>query len=75
MEKLRLVIVYTHFYSDPNEDEDEEEMKVNRSISNGQIFEKLMEKVKNVSDIISYKDLRIKYFNSYSNANNNKKKK
>lgn len=70
-----LVIVYTHFYSDPNEDEDEEEMKVNRSISNGQIFEKLMEKVKNVSDIISYKDLRIKYFNSYSDANNNKKKK
>ena len=50
-------------------------MKVNRSISNGQIFEKLMEKVKNVSDIISYKDLRIKYFNSYSDANNNKKKK
>ena len=70
-----LVVVYTHFYSDPNEDEDEEEMKTQRSISNGKIFEKMMEKVKGVSDVISYNDLKIKYFNSYSEANNNKKKK
>lgn len=70
-----LVVVYTHFYSDPNEDEDEEEMKTQRAITNGEIFEKIMEKVKNVSDIISYNDLKIKYFNSYSDANNNKKKK
>ena len=70
-----LVVVYTHFYSDPNEDEDEEQMKAQRSISNGEIFEKIMEKVKGVSDVISYNDLKIKYFNSYSEANNNKKKK
>ena len=70
-----LVVVYTHFYSDPNEDEDEEEMKTQRSISNGKIFEKMMEKVKGVSDVISYNDLKKKYFNSYSEANNNKKKK
>ena len=70
-----LVVVYTHFYSDPNEDEDEEEMKTQRSISNGEIFEKMMEKVKGVSDVISYNDLKKKYFNSYSEANNNKKKK
>lgn len=69
------VVVYTHFYSDPNEDEDEEEMKTQRSISNGEIFEKIMEKVKDVSDVISYKDLKIRYFNSYSEPNNNKKKK
>lgn len=70
-----LVVVYTHFYSDPNEDQDEEEMKTERSISNGEIFEKMMEKVKNVSDVISYNDLKIRYFNSYSEPNNKKKKK
>ena len=70
-----LVVVYTHFYSDPNEDKDEEEMKVQRTISNGEIFETIMEKVKGVSDVISYNDLKKKYFNSYSNADNNKKKK
>ena len=70
-----LVVVYTHFYSDPNEDEDEEQMKTQRSISNGEIFEKMMEKVKGVSDVISYNELKIKYFNSYSEANNNKKRK
>ena len=69
-----LVIVYTHFYADQNEDIDEEEMKVQKAISNGEIFEKIMEKVKKVSDVISYNDLKIKYFNSYSNASNNRKK-
>ena len=70
-----LVIVYTHFFADPNEDEDEEDMKKSRSISNGQIFEQIMEKVKGVSDVISYNDLKIKYCNSYSEAKNNNKKK
>ena len=69
------VVIYTHFYSDPNDDLDEEEMKVKRTKSNGEIFEQIMEKVKNVSDVISYNDLKIKYFNSYSDADNNKKKK
>ena len=70
-----VVVVYTHFFSEPNEDEDEEEMKAQKTISNGEIFEKIMEKVKDVSDVISYKDLKIRYFNSYSEANNKKKKK
>ena len=70
-----LVLVYTHFYLDPNEDEGEEEMKESRSVSNGEIFESLMEKVKGVSDTISYKDLKIKYCNSYSEPKNNKNKK
>ena len=69
-----LVIVYTHFFADLNEDEDEEDMKKSRSISNGQIFEQIMEKVKGVSDVISYNDLKIKYCNSYSVAKNNKMK-
>ena len=34
-----------------------------------------MNKRKDFSDVISYKDLKIKYFNSYSVANNDKKKK
>ena len=34
-----------------------------------------MEKVKGVSDAISYNDLKIKYFNSYSISSNTKKKK
>ena len=66
-----LALIYTHFYSDPNEDEDEESMKESRRVSNGEIFEKLMEKVKGVSDPISYNDLKIKYCNSYSEAKNN----
>ena len=70
-----MALVYTHFYSDPNEDEDEESMKKSRSVSNGEIFEKLMEKVKGVSEPISYNDLKIKYCNSYSEAKNNNKKK
>ena len=70
-----LVVVYTHFYADPYADDDEEEMKVKRTISDSEIFEKIMEKVKDVSDVISYKDLKARYFNSYSEASNNKKKK
>ena len=48
-------------------------MKESRSVSNGEIFESLMEKVKGVSDTISYKDLKIKYCNSYSQTNNKNK--
>lgn len=70
-----LVIVYTHFYVDQNEDLDEEEMKAQKAISNGEIFEKIMEKVKKVSDVILYNDLKIKYFNSYSEATNKKKER
>lgn len=69
-----LVIVYTHFYSDPNDDDDEEEMMKKRTITNSEIFNTIMDKVKEVSDVISYDDLKKKYFNSYSIATNNKKK-
>ena len=34
-----------------------------------------MKKVKEVSDIISYNELNKKYFNSYSDANNNKRER
>ena len=70
-----LVIVYTHFYADPNEDDDEEEMMKKRTITNSEIFNTIMDKVKEVSDVISYDDLKKKYFNSYSKVTNNNKKK
>ena len=70
-----LIVIYSHFYVDPNEDEDLENIIKSRSESNGAIFETIMEKVKEVSDPISYQDLQKRYFNSYSIANNNKKKK
>ena len=49
-------------------------MRQSRDESNGIIFSKLMDKVKNVSDVINYKDLRIKYYNSYSPVKNEKQK-
>ena len=70
-----LVIIYTHFFVDPNDDDDEEEMMSKRSITNSEIFNTIMDKVKEVSDVISYDDLKKKYFNSYSIASNNKKQK
>ena len=50
-------------------------MRINNDYTFPKIFKELMEKVKLVSDVISYDDLKIKYFNSYSEATNNKKKK
>lgn len=58
------IIIFTHYYHDPDGD-DEKEMKEARDKSNGEIFKKLMEKVKDVSNVINYKDLNIKYFNSF----------
>ena len=60
-----IIIIFTHYYHDPDGD-DEEEMKVARDKSNAAIFEKLMEWVKEVSDIIDYSQLSTKYFNSFS---------
>ena len=55
-----------------------EQIKTRRSIYDAEIIKKIMEKVKDVSDVIPYNDLKIKYFNIYPIypfANNNKKKK
>ena len=70
-----LVVIYTHFFADADEDKTEEELKQERDVSNGELFSKLMEKVKKVSLPISYNDLQKKYFNSHSDPNNEKKKK
>ena len=68
-----LIVIFTHDYADPNGDSPEE-MKQIRAESNGEIFCKLMDRVKNVSDIIEYKDLKVKYYNSYSPVRNERQK-
>ena len=60
-----LVVIFTHHFADPDGD-DIEEMKNNRDKSNGEIFTNLMNKVKKVSDVIDYKELKTKYYNSYN---------
>lgn len=69
-----IIILFTHYYSDPNGD-NEEEMKKSRAESNKKIFSKIMEKVKNVSDEINYDDLDIQYTNLYFPTKNDKQKK
>ncbi len=53
-----LSIIYTHFYPDPDDDKTEEEMMEERTISNSEIFSELMEKVKKVSQVITYQELK-----------------
>ena len=52
-----LIIIYSHYYGD-EDGESKEEIKELRDESNSEIFSKLMEKVKNVSDVIEYKNLK-----------------
>ena len=68
-----LIVIFTHHFSDPIGDTTEE-MRKSRDESNGIIFSLLMKKVKNVSDVIDYKELRVKYYNSYSPVKNEKQK-
>ena len=59
-----ILIIFTHHYCDPNGDT-LDEMKNDKDSSNKELFAEIMEKVKNVSDVINYNDLKTKYFNSY----------
>jgi len=59
-----IIIIFTHYYHDPDGD-DENEMKEARDKSNWEFFKNLLENLKDVSDVINYKDLNIKYFNSF----------
>ena len=68
-----LIVIFTHHFADPDGDT-ENEMRENRDKSNGKIFSNIMDKVKEVSDVIDYKELRVKYFNSYSPVKNDKQK-
>lgn len=59
-----IFIVFTHYFADPDGD-NEEEMKKIKDQSNRKILGQIMNKVKQVSDVINYNDLTTKYFNSY----------
>jgi GTPase Era involved in 16S rRNA processing len=68
-----VLVIFTHYYQDPNGD-DVEEMKKEKDSSNKDILMQIMEKVKNVSDVISYDELQTTYFNSYWPLKEEKKK-
>ena len=69
-----IVIIFTHYYGDPNGDT-KEELKKEKEKSFSEIIETIMNEVKNNSNIIKYKDLNIKYFNFYSIKKQNHQKK
>ena len=69
-----LIVTFTHYYKDPNEDVSLEEIRNSRDQVNEIIFSKLMEKVKEVSDPISYKEIKVRYYNSYSPVKNDKQR-
>ena len=60
-----IFVIFTHYFADPDGDTPEE-MKRIKDNSNRIILGQIMDKVKNVSDVIDYNDLVTKYFNSYS---------
>ena len=68
-----VLVIFTHYYQDPDGD-NVEEMKKQKDSSNKEILIEIMEKVKNVSDVISYNELQTKYFNSYCPVKNEKQK-
>ena len=52
-----IIIIFTHYFSDYDE-EDEDVMRNNRDKLNCEIFSSIMNKIKNVSDIIDYKEIK-----------------
>jgi GTPase Era involved in 16S rRNA processing len=68
-----LVIIYTHYYYDPNEDYPEE-IRRSKEETNSKLFSDLMQNIKNISDVIDYRALKIKYYNSYSPVRNEKQR-
>jgi predicted GTPase len=68
-----VLVIFTHYFQDPDGDT-VEEMKKEKDSSNKEILMQIMEKVKNVSDVISYNELQTTYFNSYWPLKEEKKK-
>ena len=69
----RIIFIFSHYYGDSIGDS-AEEMKMRKSEILSQIFEKIMNKVKNVSDPIKFEKLNCKYINIYSPAKNETQK-
>ena len=70
----RMIFIFSHFYGDFT-GESAEEMKLRKSKIISQIFEKIMEKTKNISTPILFQELNCKYINIYSPAKNEIQKK
>ena len=69
-----IIIIFTHYYSDPNGDT-KEEIKNTREETNNNIFDNIIKCTKITSDIINCSDLCIKYYNSYFPTKNEKQEK
>ena len=70
-----LVIIYTHYYNAPFEDKNIEIIKNDKNANNKELFDKMMEKSKEISDIIPYDSLKKIYLNSFSEPKKHKQKK
>ena len=69
-----LIVIFSHYFFEPNDkDSPEDIMKIKDNVYSI-IFNNLINKVKNISDVIDYKQIRFKYYNSYSHIKNNKQR-
>ena len=66
-----IIIIFTHYYGDTEGGISAEEIKQVREKSNSDIFQQIMNRVKNVSNVIKYSQLDIKYTNLYFPLKNN----
>ena len=67
----RIILIFTHYYGDP-EGDSKEQIKDRSFDCLNEIINKMMEKVKDVSNPIKFKDMKKKYINIYSKHKNNK---
>ena len=66
----RIILIFTHYYGDPDGDSEEEiKQRANHTLSN--IFTIIMDKVKDVSNPLSFRQINKKYINIYSKAKTN----
>ena len=63
----RIILIFTHYYEDPNGDSKEDiQKRADKNLS--EIFNVIMNRIKNVSDPIKYNKINKKYINTYSRA-------
>ena len=67
----RIIFIFTHYYGDPDGDS-EEEIKKRSEDTLSKIFKIIMNKVKEVSNTISFTQLNRKYVNIFSKLKNKK---
>ena len=69
----RIILIFTHYYGDPDGDSKEEILKrSDNTFSN--IFEIIMNRVKEVSKPVKFEHMNKKYINIYSRSKNEKQK-